>query len=817
MPTPSTPGAYELADLFQIRLAGVPYDVLEPLATPRAVALARELAAAMRAADGAARRALDGLRGAGGLPEAERQRLRNAVGKRLPPGALPAGAPPELAAYAAALEACDAVRSRHDAAASEELTAAARALHRAARAFMPEYSVFMSAPVEELAFEHDTPPPEGWDGHGEGGSRRERRWLSHLLLYVQRLATKNETLSAFGPSGWGTVDARARGLRLDPRPGLRRHAFLERGVADAVVAAMNRDPAVRPELAPRLHPAGRLEAGGFLRLDTGQHVPLDPTAAALAARCDGDRPAHALGAEGVGALAGAGVVLWAVECPRYVVDRVGELRALVRGWRDGEPRRRWEAVLASLAEIPPAFEREADPSRRRALVQRVRDVVAGLGAPAPAAASGPAQRTLYRASNPIAEECGRDCGFVLGGDAAEEVTRDAEPWIDLWRDVVAFTASRANAKLAALHAAAAPHRGAVPLPTYLETAARAGLPLTLTGIPGLGFMAFMEVKAAFNAEFGGRPDAPVWALSREDCAFVRRRFEFPRFDPFTYPSADLQLAARSASDVAEGRHQWVLAELHLPAVAMQHAIYWSCPDVPRFERWLRAMAGGPFVDWGFVPADLTNHTLLHFEAASDLWTYAGPARVSPRWRSVRPSDVEVVLVDGDVRMRAAGRDLGSFARSWVLALGFHPFVLTRAPHTPRLVIGRTVVQRETWTVGRKDLPRSRYGLGSAELALDVERLREARGLPRHVYIRPSDDAIRKMGAGGRDKDVKPVYVDLESYPFLDVLARWMAKHGELEVVEMLPGPDQLPWREPGGRRTFELRTLFAPRGAAGAG
>ncbi|HEY6101049.1 MAG TPA: lantibiotic dehydratase, partial [Anaeromyxobacter sp.] len=811
MPDASTKTAYELADLFQIRMAGVPYDVLEPLATPRAIALARELGAQMRAVDAAARAALEVLRaGGGGLADPDRQQVRNAIGKRLPPGELPAGAAPELAAYGAALQARDAIRTRHDAAAVEELASAARALDLAARTFMPDYSVFMSAPVEELAFDDDASLPDGGDRQHE--SRRPRRWRAHLLLYVQRLATKNETLSAFGPSGWGTVDRSAKGLRLEPRPGLRRHAFLERGVADAVVAAMNRDPAVRPEIAPRLHPAGRLAQGEFVRLDTGARLPLDGEARALAARCDGRTPAHALaGAEGLGPLAEAGVVLWAAETPRYVVDRVGELHALVARWREGEPRRRWEAVLSALREIPPAFERETDPVRRRALVQRVRAILAELGAPTPAA--GPAQRTLYRASNPIAEECDRDCGFVLGGDAAAEVTRDAAPWLDLWRDVFAFAASRANAKLAALHSAAGPKGGAVPLPAYLAAAESAGLPLTLNGVPGLAFMAFMEVKAAFARATAGREEAREWTLTADDCAFLRKRFEFPRFEPFTFPSADLQLAARSAAEVAEGKHRWVVAELHLPAVAMQHAVYWACPDPARFERWLRAMAGGPFADWGFLPADLTNHTLLHFEAAPDLWTYSGPGTISPRWRSVRPADVEVVVADGDVRMRAEGRDLGSFARSWVLALGFHPFVLTRAPHTPRLVIGRTVLQRETWVVGKKDLPRARYGFGSADLALDVERLRAARGLPRYVYVRPTDEAVRRLGAGGRDKDVKPVFVDLESYPFLDILARWMAKHGELEVVEMLPSPEELPWREADGRRTFELRTLVAPRGA----
>ena len=88
--------AYQLADLFQIRMAGVPYDVLEPLATPRAMALARELGVRLRALDGAARAALDALRASpGGLADAERERVRNAIGMRLPLGALPADAAPE--------------------------------------------------------------------------------------------------------------------------------------------------------------------------------------------------------------------------------------------------------------------------------------------------------------------------------------------------------------------------------------------------------------------------------------------------------------------------------------------------------------------------------------------------------------------------------------------------------------------------------------------------------------------------------------------------------------------------------------------------
>ena len=100
---------------------------------------------------------------------------------------------------------------------------------------------------------------------------------------------------------------------------------------------------------------------------------------------------------------------------------------------------------------------------------------------------------------------------------------------------------------------------------------------------------------------------------------------------------------------------------------------------------------------------------------------------------------------------------------------------------------------------------------SRDLVVAVERLRAARDLPRHVYIRPTEAALRRSGAEGRDKDTKPVYIDLESYLFLEIFHRWLVKAGELEVTEMLPDPDHLLWQEDDGRRTFELRTQIIPR------
>ena len=82
---------------------------------------------------------------------------------------------------------------------------------------------------------------------------------------------------------------------------------------------------------------------------------------------------------------------------------------------------------------------------------------------------------------------------------------------------------------------------------------------------------------------------------------------------------------------------------------------------------------------------------------------------------------------------------------------------------------------------------------------------------RIAIMRPAEAALRRIGAEGRDKDTKPVFVDLESHLSLEIFHRWLKKSGELEVTEMLPDPDHLCWQEADGRHTFELRTLIVPR------
>jgi hypothetical protein len=327
-------------------------------------------------------------------------------------------------------------------------------------------------------------------------------------------------------------------------------------------------------------------------------------------------------------------------------------------------------------------------------------------------------------------------------------------------------------------------------------------------------MAFQEVKAAFRERLKPHAHLNEYELTAADCHVVRDNFTYQKFDEFTFPSGDLQLAAQSHDAILRGEYRWIVSELHPAAATLHHCMYWSCPDHAALSRALKLnMSGKPFFHFGFFAADFTAHTTVRiFDALPQQAIFVSPQRGNRQWHSVSPAQAEVFIEqDGDVALRTNGEYLGSFARSWIIPLGFHPFQFGLAPHTPRLRCGRVIVQRRAWTVSVEEMGAGNFSGLSRDLVLAIERLRAAKDLPRFVYIRPTEQALRRSGAEGRDKDTKPVFIDFESYLFLEIFHRWLTKSGELEITEMLPAPDDLWWREADGRRTFELRTLMVPR------
>ena len=796
---------YRVASPFLIRLAGAPFDLLEGLATPKTSAAGREVLSARQRLEPFKAAAQEFVtRRDNGLSPEDFHAWKSALRKNV---AVPNEVPPALQEYAANVAALASAESDLDREFVSELRLARQNLHRDSKRILPPYLLFASAGTQHLFIDEE--------GEVPARNSRERERERHLLLYLQRVAAKNDTFSEFGPSAWGTAGATGgKHVKFAARAGVaRREAFLERWTAHALAAGMNADPEVFAELIPRLNPNGVISADRFIATDTGQSLELTPDQQAFLQKLDGATPVHLLGDESVAhELAERGVILCRVEVPAFESHAVPVLAADVRKWREGAARTRWSQNLDRLEQLPIELANATSPEIRAGVVNDTRDHFNKIGAE-----RAPGGRALYAAVNPIGEECFRECTFEVGAELLDEVTRDAAPWIDLWRDTYAFVAGRVAGNLRSLLEKAPVRNGSLPLPAFLRFCEAANVSLTGPGLVGMAHIAFQEVKAAFRARLQPHRSLSEYQLTPDDCHVVRHNFEYAKFDEYTYPSADLQLAASSTAAIDSGDYQWIVSELHPPVAALHHCMYWSCPDQAALSSALEAMVNEkPSCHFGFFAADFTAHTALrNFNALPKLTNFVAPQRADPAWRYVAPAQAEVFVDEssGDVAIRhtATHEYLGSFARAWLIPLGFHPFQFTVAPQNPRLLCGDVVVQRRAWTVTLAELGGANFQGVSRELVLAVERLRAARELPRFVYVRPTEQALRRAGAVGRDKDTKPIFVDLESYLSLEIFYRWLTKADELEVTEMLPTPDQLLWREVDGRRTFELRTLITPR------
>ncbi len=794
-------------------MAGVPFDVLDRLAMGETAQLAREVVVRQdefASAKAEVERVLDSRRH--GLSK----ELFRAWRKAIRSGTMPPAADQPSKAFAHCWECASqlaAAEERLEQSLQGQLTEARTSLLESTRTVSARYLVFGGAGVREVLAGLLTEEVSG-SGPLPPRKKRERARERHLLLYLQRICAKNDTLSEFGPGGWGRVD-RAPGIRLAPEPGIaKRESFFERWTAHGLAAALNSDPEIRSELAPRLNPNGRIEENQFVFTDTGSRISLDNAALEFLGRIDGRTPAHALAADDglLNRLASEGVIRWQVEVPALEPHAFGLLVSDVRQWRDRPVRTSWLNLLEPIAALSEKFAHAPSTAARAEIMDEARERLQDLGA-----TRLTADRFLYSASNPIGEECFRQCEFTIGEDLVNEVASDAEPWIDLWRDCYAFVASRVSAGLRGLLEKAPTKDGALPLAAFLRVCEELRMPLTGPAMVGLAHMAFQEVKAGFLAQLGDRADAEEVQLTADDCHFVRANFQYPKFDEYTYPSADMQLSAKSVEAVGRGEYEWVLAELHPPVALLHHGFYWSCPDKEALARaFASTTKGRPTFHFGFFAIDFTSTTVVRvLDAMPELAYFVAPQRGNPRWKTISPAEIDVFVDEatGDVGLRTRGSReyLGSFARAWVIPLGFHPFLFGRAPQMPRLRCGRVIVQRRSWTVRFEELPPGDYTGISRNLFVAIERLRAARGWPRYVYIRPSEQALRRSGAEGRDKDTKPVFIDFESYLFLEIFHGWLSKAGELEVSEMLPDPDHLLWQEKDGRRTFELRTQIVPR------
>lgn len=634
-------------------------------------------------------------------------------------------------------------------------------------------------------------------------SKAKDSWDERTLLkYLSRYATKNDTIGFFGPATWIRVSTEPGFAEFRWGPALTRATLLSFEVWPIAVIAsqLSENPAVRPWLVPRRSPLCRISNGKvFMPPDSavegGAHQ------LELLQLCDGRQTARAIASQlGLGGLAElaalrqADLITWTLECPMRTnpESAIAELAARID---DGDTRAsveehsRWlvhatdrlkagmqtsASLAAALAEIDSEFERRYSSQA----VQGAGQFYAG--------------RTLTYI------DCERDASLTLKRDLMNVLMHGLAPVLLSLRWYTYTVGEKWLAALADL----VPRGTGVPLVSIFPTA----MSLAWSTIQDTA----QQYRQKWSRLLALDPRRSIVRVNAEDLlAAVRTEFSAPHpgWPMARVHNPDVLIAATSDAALAAGQCTLVLGDVHASLPSMfQSAIFSLCPEPDTVRRLFASLV---------PPPPVINETSPRlnfgdfFRNAAQLWLPDEPI-THLHAQAIADFDVcqsETGLQVSDV-VSGQRWPVPVFFDVLLSRASFHidPFDLPDEAHLPRVVIGDVVVARERWRLNGAALgigDRRRADPGDrARTFLAVRRWAQDHGVPRHVFVRSAAEP-------------KPLFVDLESQPYVELLSHLLKRAaatepqaGHVVVSEMLPGPDRCWLRDSAGDRyTSELRLL----------
>ncbi|MFE7765873.1 lantibiotic dehydratase [Streptomyces sp. NPDC057438] len=696
-----------------------------------------------------------------------------------------------------------------------------------------------------LSNEANYPHFDGWLTQDRDPSDRTGRRMTDLLtMYLQRVTTKNETASHFGPVSVARVGAAGAGISWREGP-LRRMAYLSHWAAERLAATLGSDPRFRGGIRPRLLPlafreGNRVDRYAF-RTRTGMpddwvfivvgSSQLEPDAEWIWRHADGQRtiselhqqwressgrPTHELDAV-IDKCSNDGWLITLPEIPVGTIDPLAVLRDFVT---ESEVHATDVAqILDDLTKFLHTFPDAPLPDRfelSRSIRERFEEFT-GESAERPGG-SHYADRSIFY------EEA---LGPQYDLSVSESIGRFIEDELSPVYEMVLFKPrARMRRETEILHAWALEAFGAsthVPLHRFYQAffSAEQRIHAACAEVDHQVAAIEAELRSALLAE--ADLEAHEIEVGRQRLESVLARHTG---GPPALCSPDVMLAAEDAQALADGRFTAVVGDCHALRDPLTHsslapllaAEYGGAAEEAqsRYEGLLDP--DEVLVDLARAHLDKTGVQLAY--PCPDVEVYGRSGK--PRGQVLQPRQLYIAVTEDRLELRAEGltgrlRLKAPFAggpgiRHDPLAVFAFPrhfggigLNLDDLRHVPRIRCGRVVLRRESWRVPAAQLaawsPLERPLSADAAAFLGAERLQRSLGLPDRCFVKIPGEP-------------KPIYVDWRAPLLVRQLFR-LAKSatGTLEFSEMLPGPGELWLDVAGHRHTSELRCTVYSRSA----
>lgn len=815
-----------------LRGAGFPAAWVLEIADLDAASAAEHVFAAQAYADAEQERLVQMLEERAGATEGEAHHRVVKALRRVRKGRMPAPAQVDVSAWAAAREAAAHARRTFDECYAD---AHERVRPRLCKLIGDERFRRALAWQNRHALHHAIDKLLGATGIHDASTRKREALAAG---YLQRYCTKNESIGFFGPMGWAAIDPGEASLALGHGDELiaAQHVYFEGWAIAALAARLGEDRRLRPWLRPRRLPlVGLHESAAYLPFSQ-KPIPLGAAEARLLAACDGTRTASRLAAELSGfpglqsreevfelidRLCSKGLAVWKLEVP---LDMRPErhLRECLNEIADKELRG------ASLARLD-RLEGARDAVSKTADVRGLESALAQLDATFSEVADERATRLegkIYAGRTLVYHEALRADRVTLG----RAILDAAGPVLSLlMRSARWFTHEMARTyrkELVKLHQELAMQTGESEVPYLRLWLAAQALFLLRPSARAAAPAHLQELMDRLQERWGqvlGHPDAGARRIvyrCDELRPVVDEIFDAPGpgWSSARYSTPDLMIDAASADAVARGEFELVLGEFNMAShTFLNRTAIAHHPSPDALLAMLDRDHEEPLV-CPIVPSDMYPYRVHPYVVNENgyelVWAPEMPGH--ERGKPLLAGEL-VVAPHGDglvVRTRDGSTSLGILE---VFGMAFsatcdHCFsLMPRGSHWPQIKFDRVVVQREGWRVPVAELAFA-HVRDRAEQFLALRSWARARGIPRWFFVMaPSEE--------------KPVYVDLDSPLFVDLLCKLIRGSSErdmdahISVSEMLPAHGGM-WLSDrhGNHYASELRlALVDPRLPGGAG
>jgi hypothetical protein len=613
---------------------------------------------------------------------------------------------------------------------------------------------------------------------GKLNKRLERQ----LATYLQRLCTKNETISFFGPINYGVceVDSRPSTVHVTWNESLSLYArrahpasWLVRGLIDRIAFS----PTVAPWLVLSRRTFARTESiknQSLLRL-----VNLVDNVTPLSSLCKtmgiSIEEATALAANACRARFVAHQLEVPAACETPLEDLVRRLAGLPRSVTE----QHWKNI-ETIMSLVSRFS-EADAAGKVQICDELRTMMATIyGIEGPSSAP-----QFYGDRQPVREECVGTLDIKLCGFRASELESKVQPALTLLAGAAMRTQQAANKAVAALlgtskvsllHALMACSDHEIPFDRQLVDAITAHIPDPMVDEVHIEHLALPEMCDEL--------------LTGAVC------------------SVDLMISAQSTDAWAQGDYEIILSDIHDTALVWGWALqFHRHRDRVQAELVTRLAQLGyhlPVINClasrrtGLPPAEFPGPVVEIGGMSTTAHPWLLP--VDDLWVESNGEEARLYSQSLDSEVRLWNGELENLLHTAFALPRIRPLGLSLGSHTPRIVYHGVVVQREQWRFDTTILTDLFKASSLEEKLTKALEIWDYYHLPQRLFIK-------------FPLERKPIYIDL-ACPHLLAAAFDARKLENPYVVfsEMRPGPEQLWLHSSLGRHTAELRCTFVHGG-----